>query len=131
MRGQPREVQIYEARLNARTAVAGVEFENAVHARERKHDAALRRYRPAAQSRAGASRNDGFVAVLCDLHGCRNVERRGRKHDRLRHAPLRIRIERIDREIFGLSLYRIGAERIGEPLKKHQQFLEGTVPCAF
>ena len=73
------QVEIHDSGLNNRAKIRRINFENAVHARERDHDAAVARNRSAGKSRARAAPHDRSFIAIGEAHDPGDVARGGRE----------------------------------------------------
>ncbi|CAM2144652.1 hypothetical protein PT2222_160115 [Paraburkholderia tropica] len=87
-RGRLGNGQIAHARLYGGRACVRIDFENALEARERKHDAVADRHGAAGQARARAARHDRHVEASADLHDALDLRLGFRQCHRERQAPV-------------------------------------------
>ena len=117
------QVEIHDSGLNNRAKICGINFENAVHARERDHDAAAARNRSAGKSRARAAPHDRSLIAICEADDPGDVARGGGKND----APGRSQLHRpvifVQHQIFGRGQDRLGPKQcfeFADELRLHQ-----------
>jgi hypothetical protein len=96
-----RDVEIDDARLHHRAFVGEVEFEDAVHARERDNDPALARDRSAAQARARAAPHHRNAVIARQLHDRRDVARRPGKDDHVRAVLVHASVVFVQHQVLG------------------------------
>ncbi len=75
------QVQIHDARLNNRAKIGRIDFEDAVHAREDHHDAAVARNGPAGKARASAAAHDWSLEAIGEANDPGYVARAGWEDD--------------------------------------------------
>ena len=80
------EIEIDDTRLDDRALIFGIEFKNAVHARENNHDTACSGERAAGKAGACAAANNGDVVLCGELYDLRDLSRGGREDNDIR-AP--------------------------------------------
>src|SRR5207237_8383984 len=85
--GRGAQVQVDHARLDDGAAVVRIDGEDAVHAREGQHHAAVTGYRAAAQPGAGATGRAGHAAFVTQPHDRADVRGATRQPDGLRARP--------------------------------------------
>src|SRR5207248_6803829 len=85
--GRVAQVQVDHARLDDGAAVVRIDGEDAVHAREGQHHAAVTRYRAATQPGAGPTGRAGHAAFVTQPHDRADVRGAARQHDGLRARP--------------------------------------------
>ena len=123
----PRKVEIHEARFDPRAPVRKVNLDDAIHAHRRNDDAAGGWDGPAAESGAGATGDDRLAELARDLHNSADFVGRARQDDGGRSPAIRISIEGVHREVFGLGLYAVGSKRADQPLAQHAKTLQRRV----
>ena len=119
------ELQVDHAWLHCRPLVLDVNFENAVHAREGDHDAALLRNRAATESGAGAARNHGNVFGRGQPHDLRNLLSILRENNGAGRALANAGVVLVQHEVFGTVQDGIAsgdlAEMIDQAGQVHRQ----------
>ena len=76
-----RQPEVDDAGLDDGVAIAVVDFEDALHPRQRDHDAAADRQTTARQAGAGAARQEGHVELVADADDLHHLLGRGGKDD--------------------------------------------------
>ena len=95
-------------------ALLGTKVEHAPQALEAHHDAPRYRQRAADVARASAAGDERQAKIIRDAHQRADLRMVGRKHNRVRRAPVRSLIPRIELEHFGLDVHARTAERVDQ-----------------
>ena len=100
--GGEREVMIHHAGLNYGAMILGVNFENAIHARENHHHAAGAGERAAGKARTGAPADNGQIVFGGELDDAGDVFRGGWENDHVGTALFDGAVIFIEEKIFRL-----------------------------
>ena len=92
----------------------GVNVEHAPQALETHHDAPRYRQRAADVARARAAGDERQAKIIRDPHQRADLRMVGRKHNRVRRAPVRSLIPSIEFEYLGLDVHARTAERVDQ-----------------
>ncbi len=96
-----RNVEVHHARLDHRALIGQIDFDNAIHARERNDDSARARDRSAGKASAGAASDHRHSTLMREFHDGDNLFGRLRKHDQIGPGLIDAAVVFVERQVFG------------------------------
>src|SRR5690348_14468665 len=114
------QVGIYDAGLDDSALIFDVNFQDAIHSRERDDDAALACERATGKARAGTAADNGSLETIGELDDFDDVSRGLRKYYALRPGDFNGAVIFVEQQLFGPAEDSVAA-------KKMLQFAEEAV----